>query len=394
MRKADADRDDQTARLRIAVVHVHPVERYPPVTNAIDYFGGQKAIELLVVTVDSPPNMSAYENRACEIRRIPFRDPNGSTLGNAVLGFAWHWKAARLIASWKPDVIFYWDPQSALACYLCLRWMGCKSTLLVHHHEYHAPEDFLRVGMRIPRLGHYFERNWLFRRASWISQTNADRLHLFRHDVPDLREEQIRVMPNYPPASWLKRTPATWTDRQLRDLRLVYVGSLSLDDTFIGPLVSWLVANPDAGVTLDVFSNNCESRTLEFLRAADGAVVRLHEDGVDYNEIPDVLAEFDVGLVLYRCRTKNYQYNASNKLFEYLICGLDVWFPPTMLGVKPYARNLAWPRVIEVDFENLDALDLGGVRSRAGLPHIPWTETCESQLEILEDAMRRPSETR
>ncbi len=379
----------QDGQLRIAVVHAHPLERYPPVTNAIDFFGSRHSTDVLVVSVEAPSNISVYVNAACKIHRIPFRDPDASSASNAVRGFYWHWKAARIMASWKPNVIFYLDPQSALACYLCLRWMGCKAALFVHHHEYHAPEDFLRVGMRTARIGHYFERRWLFPRASWISQTNAERMRLLRRDVPGLTDEQTRVMPNYPPKAWIKRCQSEWTNRQGANLRLVYVGSLSLEDTFIGPLVSWLLAHPDARVTLDVFTNNCEQRTLQFLRDADGTIVRLHEAGVDYQQIPDVLADFDVGVVLYRCRTVNYQYNASNKLFEYLICGLDVWYPPTMRGVKPYARDDAWPRVIEVDFENLDALDLDVVRSRKGLPHVPWVESCESQLAILEKEMRR-----
>jgi hypothetical protein len=381
-------------RMRVAVVHAHPLERYPPVTNAIDYFCSRPGIDVLVVSIDSPPNLSAYDNSAGEIQRIPFRDPKASSLGNAVRGFYWHWKAAKVIASWKPDVIFYWDPQSALACYLCLRWMGCKAALFMHHHEYHAPADLLRIGMRIARIGHYFERHWLFPRAEWISQTNSERMRLFHSDVPGLTDDQMRVMPNYPPASWMARARKAWIDRQGRTLRLVYVGSLSLDDTFLEPLVNWLLAHPAADLTLDVFSNNCEQRTLQFLRAANGAIVRLHEGGVDYQQIPDVLADFDVGLVLYRCRTVNYQYNASNKLFEYLMCGLDVWYPPVMLGVKPYARDAVWPRVIEVDFENLDSLNLNKLRSRASLPHVPWTESCESQLAILEAEMRETLDAR
>ena len=377
--------------MRIAIVHVHPLERYPPVTNAIDFLAGRRESNVLVVTVDSPPNILRYENSNCRIHRTSFRKPSTSSLSNAVRGVLWHWKAAWVVASWKPDVILYWDPQSALACYFCLRWMGCKARLFIHHHEYHAPEDFRRAGMRIARIGHYFERHWLFRRAVWISQTNIQRMRLFRQDVSGLTDDQTRVMPNYPPDSWIAHVQKPWIDRQTQPFRLVYVGSLSLADTFIGPLVDWLVAHPGADITLDIFTNNCEPVTLSYLRAVDSAVVRLHEAGIEYQQIPDVLANFDAGLVLYRCRTVNYQYNASNKLFEYLACGLDVWFPPAMLGVKPYARDLAWPRVIEVDFENLDALDLGVVRSRVGLPHVPWAETCESQLEILEDAMRHPS---
>ena len=375
-------------QLRIAVVHAHPLERYPPATNAIDFFGSRQRLEVLVVSVEAPSNISVYLNSACQIHRIPFRDPNAGSVRNAVRGFHWHWKAAKLVASWKPDVIFYWDPQSALACYLCLRLMGCKAALFVHHHEYHAPDDFLRVGMRIARIGHYFERRSLFTRARWVSQTNGERMRLLRLDVPGLTDEQTRVMPNYPPKAWIEQCRSDRKNRQGDTLRLVYVGSLSLEDTFIGPLVNWLVAHPDAGLTLDIFTNNCKQQTLQFLRAAAGTTVRLHESGVDYQQIPDVLADFDVGVVLYRCNTTNYVYNASNKLFEYLMCGLDVWYPPTMLGVKPYARDDAWPRVIEVDFDHMDQLSLTTLRSRESLPHVPWVESCESQLEILEAEMR------
>ena len=174
-----------------------------------------------------------------------------------------------------------------------------------------------------------------------------------------------------------------------QQVRLVYVGSVSLQDTFIGALVAWLLANPTFGLTLDVFAYNTNPATREFLQTANGDVVRFHECGIDYEQLPFLLRQFDVGIILYRCRTVNYKYNASNKLFEYLMCGLDVWYPPTMLGVKPYARDDAWPRVIEVDFEDMDNLNLEKLRSRGSLPNVPWTESCESQLAILEAEMRK-----
>jgi hypothetical protein len=164
---------------------------------------------------------------------------------------------------------------------------------------------------------------------------------------------------------------------------------VSLHDTFIGPLVEWLQANPTMRIQLDVFAYNTDPTTREFLRKADGEIVRFHDCGVDYDELPVLLRQFDVGVILYRCRTVNYQYNASNKLFEYLMCGLDVWYPPTMIGVKAYARDDVWPRVIEVDFEDMDNLNLEKLRSRGSLPNVPWTESCESQLAILEAEMRK-----
>ena len=376
------------AHFRVAVVHVPPLERYPPVMNALNFFGQQPDLEVTAISAETPPNQKPFESEAIRIHRIRLHDAKASKVKNALHAFRWHWSAARILASWQPDVILYWDPQSALACYLCLRWMSCRAKLFVHHHEYHSPEDLRRPGMRVARVGHFFERKWLFRNAIWVSQTNPERMKRFRQDVPNLVDQQARILPNYPPASWSKAPRTEWGGCPAETLRLVYVGSLSLNDTFIGPLVDWLIDHPAAGMTLDIFTNNCEQKTLEFLKNASGSIVRVHERGVEYERIPDVLAEFDVGLVLYRCRTVNYQFNASNKLFEYLMCDLDVWYPPVMLGVKPFARLDTFPRVIEVDFEDLDTLDVDVARSRKGLREEPWTETCESQLELLATEMR------
>ena len=135
--------------------------------------------------------------------------------------------------------------------------------------------------------------------------------------------------------------------------------------------------------------NNTDAETEEYLKALTDPRIRFCNGGVDYENLPEVLSKYHVGLILYRGNTRNYIFNAPNKLFEYLICGLDVWYPPTMLGVKPYARDDAWPRVIEVDFEKMGSLDLDRLRSREGLPNVPWTKSCESQLSILEAEMRK-----
>ncbi len=46
--------------------------------------------------------------------------------------------------------------------------------------------------------------------------------------------------------------------------------------------------------------------------------------------------------------------------FEYLACGLDIWYPKEMIGVKKY-RNDETPRVVEIDYSMLDTLDLENI---------------------------------
>ncbi len=257
----------------------------------------------------------------------------------------------------RPDILLYIEPHSALPAFLyCLVARRCR--LFIHYHEYRDRDEYSQAGMRLVRLNHWIERKFLYRRAEWISQTNADRNRMFREDLPGVDAGKLKILPNYPPKSWGDGPRATW--RHCDDgLHLVYVGAVSLRDTYIGPLVDWLRSDGSPhGVTLDIYSYNNDAETRDFLHSSTCDSVRFHARGVPYHEIPNLLVDYHVGLILYQANSRNYVYNASNKLFEYLALGLDVWYPPPMLGVKPYANDQSWPRVLETDFEQLSQLDL------------------------------------
>jgi hypothetical protein len=409
--------------MKLAILHQLPLEYYPPATNAIRYFSVRDDLHVLVVSSENEKGRPAYVNDRVDLKRFRFGKRTVSMVLRWRHSLFWHWQAAKALAEFEPDVLLYFEPHSALAATIYYRWFQGQARLFIHHHEYYTASDYRQRGNRLTRINHFFECRTLLPRADWVSQTNPDRLRFFQADHPEVPAENLHVLPNYPPQSWMaeSKQPVERRSDQSRanrteiigaafqpaivkdgtsetcrtrktsgqQVRLVYVGSVSLQDTFIGPLVEWLVANPSLGLTLDVFAYNSDPATREFLQTANGDVVRFHDRGVDYDELPVLLRLFDVGVILYRCRTVNYQFNASNKLFEYLMCGLDVWYPPTMFGVKPYARDNAWPRVIEVDFENLDSLDLEKLRLRDGLPHVPWTESCETELAILEEQIRK-----
>ncbi|MFM7166453.1 MAG: hypothetical protein ACKO3T_14530, partial [Planctomycetaceae bacterium] len=72
--------------------------------------------------------------------------------------------------------------------------------------------------------------------------------------------------------------------------------------------------------------------------------------------------------------------------FEYLACGLDVWYPGCMLGIRPYARSDVRPQVLETDFQRLAELDVGA-RQRSGLPYQPWQGSSEVVLRPLLQAV-------
>lgn len=376
---------------RLSIVHQLPLERYPPVLNLLEWLDRQTGVRVQVLSSEAAGggDVNSTLTRA-EVVRIVSRGAGAVVRWMRTL--AWHGRTAWRLKQFRPDVVLSVEPHSALAVWLYFQFFRGRARLLIQHYEYYAEADYCRAGNRLLRLNRWFERS-LYLRADRVSQTNSDRLRLFSADNPEIPSEKLVTWPNYPPGSWFSLPPRSWPANVHGPLRLVVAGALSLRDTYIGPLVEWVLGTEECGCTLDVYASQCDAVTAEWLRERCGERLRFHAGGVAYSELPGVLRTFDVGLILYRCRTVNFVWNATNKLFEYLTCGLDVWYPPCMLGIAPYARSTAAPRVLETDFDNLQALDLSARKTRSHLPTIPWTTTCEDALkpllELLEAAESR-----
>lgn len=348
--------------IKIAVIHWFPLEQYPPATNLLDYFAAKENWQVSAHSCTNVRGLLAYENPVVKLYRTAF--PSGSFTNRllAYLGFP-ICVFLRLVIT-RPQVLLYLEPHSALPAFLyCTLARRCR--LFIHYHEYRDQHEYNQPGMRLVRFYHWLERKFLFQRAEWISQTNSDRNLMFQTDIPEVDKSKLQVLPNYPSKNWSGDSQASWPTSETEPLKLVYVGALSLRDTFVGPLVEWFNGDQcPKNVTLDIYSYNSDSETREFLNCMISESVRFHPRGVEYREIPKLLKQFNIGLILYKANSRNYVYNASNKLFEYLAVGLDVWYPPTMLGVKPYAGEAKHPRVIETDFTQLRLLDMDNRRLR------------------------------
>jgi hypothetical protein len=452
--------------------------------NLLNHFGQLAGYSVAICTYRNDKGLVEFSAPPIQFSRTQFPNRRLTRFRRLVAFLQFPLVALWKMVCFRPDVVLYIEPHSSFPATL-FGIINYRHRLLIHYHEYYEPDHFQSPGMRLIAFYHWFEKKLLFRRAVWISHTNEKRLELFHRDHPSIDPVKLRVMGNFPPASWRKESleakkllvasgellvardklrEASGELLERPSLRLVYVGSVSLHDTFIGPLVEWILARGDDAVTLDVFAYNADEKTKEFLREAGGGRreaggeleqaggwrleaggeleqaggwrleaggcrlqtsgsglpapesplpspdsglptpisgltppasrlkpaprVRYFEQGVEYDRLPEVLANYDVGVILYRCNTTNYKFNASNKLFEYLACGLEVWFPPQMLGVKPYARDDAFPRVMEVDYEKLDTVDLEKMRDTQGLPDAPPPPCCEDEFEKLLAVMR------
>jgi hypothetical protein len=371
--------------LNLAILHWSPIEIYPPATNLVRCLSSNGALQLTIHTMEDYSARSAFFSPGCLIFRNP--SPVGKSAWRRMIAYFWYHGATfiRLMRE-KPDAVLYIEPSSAFPVYLhSLLRPGVP--IFIHHHEYHSPDQFLRPGMRLVRWFHRLEKKRLLPRARWVSHTNAKRMELFCQDCPMVPTQVRRILPNYPPAAWGDETNIVW-DSTEGPFRFVYVGSLSRRDTFLEAFVRWLTTLPAGSVQFDVYAYNLDAPTREFLIANQGEVLRFFPKGVDYDQLPGVLRNYHVGVILYRAETLNYRYNETNKLFEYLVCGLDVWYSHRMQGIKPHARTEVRPRVIECDFENMALRDWREYMARpCGLPLEVVPQDSESACTVLEAAI-------
>ena len=381
---SDDEANNSAAALKLAVVHWSPVELYPPVLNLLRRLLAIGSGEVTVHTTRDHLGQPVFAAAGLRVHRT--FSPTGHGAFARAFAYAWFQVATLVqLLLQRPQAILYVEPSSAFPVWLH-SWLRPRIPVFIHHHEYHSPDQFLRSGMRLIRWFHRLERRRLLPRAAWVSHTNARRMELFQADCPEVPEAVCRILPNCPPASWQGTVNTAWA-AGIRPFRFVYAGSLSLRDTFIAEFARWLATLPQGTATLDVYAYNLDAETAAFLEAPATAQagVRWIRGGIPYDELPDRLRHYHAGLILYRAQTLNYRFNETNKLFEYLACGLDVWYADTMEGVRPHARADTTPRVIPIDFACLaaDSSPAGLSARTAAAPHPAASATAEAALAPL-----------
>lgn len=371
--------------MRLALIHELPLEYYPPTTNLIEYASSSADVDVAVYSTHNQRGRPEYTHPNVTVWR-----PQKSTAKHRVLQrLKWHLDVARDLARHEPDAVLYVEPHSALAPYLYYKWFRGKAQLFLHHHEYYSPEDYRHPSNKTIRFFHRLETNYLFPRANWISQTNPKRLELFSADHPTVAHNKLQVLQNLPPANWSKVSNHAWNDAGRKGpLKLVYVGSVSLTDTHIEAVIRWVKQKPQQDVSLDVYAYQVDVQTAEYLKNNSGPNIRFHSEGIAYSDIPDMLSYYHVGLILYKGNTVNFQHNATNKLFEYLACGLDVWYADGLKGVEPYRTSGTYPQVLRVCFQSLANEATSPNFDRNRLLHQPWQGSCEEEFARLLKAMR------
>jgi hypothetical protein len=343
----------------IVIIHFQPIEKYPPILNLLDFLKGKLKNKIIVLTTQSSSGLVDYEQESITIIRFPF-DSNKKILKNFQYLLFYIGSIIKLIVS-HPCRILYYETISAFPAIIYYYLSFKKAKLLVHYHEYTTPYEY-KTYMKLSRWFHVLEKK-IYPKFIWISQTNSYRKRLFLADNPTLDKSIVKIMPNYPPSNWINKTNSK--SEIISPIRIVYIGSLSLNTIYFPEFLNWVI-NQKGRVLFDIYSFQFDLKFENYIKKLKSPYIFLKHK-IDYNKIPSILVNYHIGLILYKGHTPNVTYCASNKLFEYHACGLDVWVSDEMEGSRPYITSKVYPKIMFVNFKELHKFNLDKAISREGL---------------------------
>lgn len=352
-------------RSSIIILHFNPLERFPPALNLFSYLTANSDERFIVISSrrSNESVVGEYQNHSGNV--IVKRTP--AIVSNSVFrifGYLFFYGCSfYLLVKYKPQSVLYFETISSWPALFYKKLRGNKVKLLVHYHEYNTLLEY-ENGMRLVKLMHQMEKKMYPYAFDWISQTNEIRLEKFINDneLENVNQSKFHTMPNYPSKYWAKgKTDFNSSDK----IRLVYIGSIGYDTMYLKELTDWTILNKDK-VSLDFYTDNIDDKAKDFLHSLKDDCITFH-GGCDYNDLPAKLVNYDVGLVIYKPVSENWIHNAPNKVFEYLACGLDVWFPETMSYTLSKARMNVYPKILAVDFENMQDFNFQKAINRNGL---------------------------
>lgn len=336
----------------LVILHFAPLELYPPIQNLVRQIGKQHGdFSCEVISTKSSTDEFYFYFSSPEVRLIRAGKISRRRGGffRACNYFFYYFISLFVLLRSRPSRVMYFETLSSLPVYIYKRFLNRKCQVFIHYHEYTSVEEYRR-GMRLSRYFHRLEA-WLYPRVDWVSHTNSLRMERFGKDILPVKIKHPFILPNYPSRSW-KKPPSK---RSGAPLKIVYVGAFNKNTMYVSQFANW-VLNQEGKVRWEIFTSNYSADTKYFIENLKSPWIMINP-GVAYDGLPAILKEFDVGVILYTGHIPNYEMNAPNKLFEYLACGLDVWFPKIMTGSLPYVQETGRPCVRAIDFNDLNNFD-------------------------------------
>ncbi len=360
---------------KVSIIHFVDIERYPPTTNFLRYLSKDVKGQLKIEVLTTGGHIPLVEIPGIEIYRFAKWRKGMRKLSRMILYLTFNLRALLRLIRFSPDVILYYETLSSGAVWFFKRFFKKKVEIYIHYHEYVSKAEY-RNGMQLSRWLHEREKS-LYPSTDWVSHTNADRLSLFLKDVSNCSPQFNFVLPNYPPAYWKHTQNGKIAGR----IGFVYVGALSLETMYVREMAAFVSKHKEE-CYWDIYSSNVSEDVLAFFQSSGHENISF-KGGLPYDEIPVVISKYAIGLILYKGHIPNYVYNVPNKLFEYHVCGLDVWLPTSMKSALEFVTTGSYPKIMAVDFNHLDKINLAQAVDRAGLAKLQQDYFCENVFKPL-----------
>ncbi len=336
---------------KLVIIHFQPLENYPPVMNVINELKILDSIDLNVFSINNNA-VNWFNPSNAKIFRLATNSKNSLKRYWGYLKF--NLIAFVLLLKLKPKKIIIYETLSVLPAYF-YKLIFRKTIVHIHFHEYLSNYELINYSVYFKLLNYIEKKLYYF--CNSLSQTNIDRVKLFLNDNSGLILSPVYDIPNLPPINWLSNNSKLEMNnnnsRKGNVIKLVHIGALSTDSMYLADLINWII-DQNGAYSIDFYTNNLSQEAELLITSQNYNFIKLH-NSINYFSIPQLLVNFDVGLTIYNGHIPNYTYNVPNKVYEYLYCGLDVWFSKDLLSINnvEYFNPLNDNKVLRPEFLNV-----------------------------------------
>jgi hypothetical protein len=331
---------------KLAIVHFQPIEKYPPVLNFINSIIVEKNITCKVYTLNVEDD-NWFSAINCQIYRI------GKSALHPILRY-WGYLQFNLITFIKlvyfnPKIVVAYETYSILPVFF-YKTLYSHSKIFIHYHEYTSIAEIENASIYFKFI-HFFEKK-IFLTCDFISHTNSDRLELFLLNNSRIEKSKTFVAPNLPPSNWYEFAKSNKEINFSGVIKIVHVGAIGLNSTYIKEMINWVVLQ-NGKYCIDFYTSNISEDAKKIFEKLQSKYVKLL-DPINYYDLPKVLIKYDIGVTLYNGNIPNYVYNVPNKLFEYLSCGLNVWYSCDLISTRKFVELNNIKGCQEIDFTSIN----------------------------------------
>ncbi len=356
------------------IFHFLAIENYPPLQNFIRFLDSRYATVCL-----STKGKRESENYPTKIVRLGKSQEKKIQLYICYLLFNVVGLLSLIIK--RPRNVLYYESISAFPPLIYKRYFNRNARIFVHYHEYTTIEEFNSSSF-FNRIFHRLEQK-MYSKLEWISHTNQVRLNKFLNDEKiTYTDAKHHILPNYPSKDWgLSNTKY----KEGEILKFIYVGyAADIKSTFSEEIINYL-AKQSIPCILDFYCVNPSSLPIQLQGKIGNVLIEIYQP-IKYQQLPSVISQYHIGLILYKGINLNSIHIAPNKLFEYYNCGLDVWYPNIMEGIMEY-QSQKFPKVIALDFKNLHQYKLNELIQIGTSSNIKKTYFAEEVYDKLEKSL-------